>query len=128
MGRGDSAERGSGDVSDDGMPEVDIDELERQRASGAAVFDVREPWEHQQERIPGAIPIPLDAVLDATDRFREAAAGRPVYVVCAAGGRSAQAVGYLRSCGIDAVNVAGGTDAWAEAGKPVETGVPRHGC
>ena len=101
MGNHDSsAGRGPGDAPDhDGVPEVDVDQLERLRASGAAVFDVREPWEHQQERIPGVTPIPLDAVSGAADRFRQAAAERPVYVVCATGGRSARAVGYLRSCG-----------------------------
>ena len=43
-------------------------------------------------------------------------------VVCAVGGRSGQAVGFLRSLGVDAVNVAGGTNAWHQSGRPVETG------
>ena len=104
------------------IPEIDVDELECRMQAGAVVFDVRESWEHRQARIPGVVSIPLGVVIDAVDRFRIAAADGPVYVVCAAGGRSAQAVGYLRGCDISAVNVAGGTNAWIEADKPVETG------
>jgi rhodanese-related sulfurtransferase len=45
-----------------------------------------------------------------------------VYVICKSGGRSAKAVEHLRANGVDAVNVAGGTLAWIEAGNAVETG------
>ena len=109
-------------INADGIPEIDVDELEHRIQAGAVVFDVREPWEHQQAHIPCVVPIPLGDVVDAVERFRSAAAAGPIYVVCAAGGRSAQAVGYLRSCGINAVNVAGGTNAWVEADKRVKTG------
>lgn len=44
---------------------------------------------------------------------------RPVLVHCAKGGRSAAAAAYLRSVGVDAVNVAGGFEAWRAAGLPV---------
>jgi rhodanese-related sulfurtransferase len=43
-----------------------------------------------------------------------------VYVICAVGARSAKAVGHLRGEGIDAVNVAGGTRAWIDAGQPTD--------
>ena len=104
------------------VPEIDIDELERRRAAGAAVFDVREPDEHAEVRIPGAVLVPLASVPDAVEQFRAAAATQAVCVVCAVGGRSGQAVEYLRSVGVDAVNVAGGTNAWHQSGRPVETG------
>jgi rhodanese-related sulfurtransferase len=55
-------------------------------------------------------------------RIGEIPADRPVYVICRSGGRSAKAVEHLRSQGIDAVNVTGGTLAWIEAGNAVETG------
>ena len=109
-------------MGDADIPEIDIDELDRRRGSGAAIFDVREPDEYEEVRIPGAVLVPLAAVPDSVDRFRAAAAGTAVCVVCAAGGRSAQAVGYLRARGVDAVNVAGGTRAWHQSGRPVETG------
>lgn len=85
-------------------------------------MDVREPDEYEEVRIPGAVLVPLATVADSLEVFRTAAAGSPVCVVCAVGGRSAQAVAFLRDCGIDAVNVAGGTTAWYRSGKPVETG------
>ena len=108
------------DVAD--IPEIDIDEFERRRAGGAAVFDVREPDEYTEVRIPGAVLVPLASVPEAVEEFRTAAAGQAVCVVCAVGGRSGQAVGFLRSLGVDAVNVAGGTNAWHQSGRPVETG------
>lgn len=109
-------------MEDADIPEIDIDELDRRRAAGAAIFDVREPDEHEEVRIPGAVLVPLATVPDSVGQFRDAAAGSAVCVVCAVGGRSAQAVGFLRACGVDAVNVAGGTKAWHQSGRPVETG------
>ena len=104
------------------IPEIDIDELERRRADGAAVFDVREPDEYEEVRIPGVVLVPLASVPDSVEEFRAASQRTAVCVVCAVGGRSAQAVGFLRDRGVDAVNVAGGTNAWYQSGRPVETG------
>ena len=104
------------------IPEIDVDELERRRAGGAAVFDVREPDEHEEVRIPGAVLVPLATVPDAVEEFRAASGRAAVCVVCAVGGRSAQAVEFLRARGVDAVNVAGGTNAWHQSGRAVETG------
>ena len=104
------------------VPEIGIDELDRRLAAGSALFDVREPDEYDEARIPGAVLVPLGTVADSVDDFRAAAQGSAVCVVCAAGGRSARAVGFLRDCGVDAVNVAGGTNAWRESGRPVDTG------
>jgi rhodanese-related sulfurtransferase len=42
-----------------------------------------------------------------------------VLCVCAVGARSAQAVLFLRSRGLDAVNLHGGMLAWNNAGRPV---------
>jgi rhodanese-related sulfurtransferase len=79
---------------------------------------VREPWEHQQQRIPGALFIPMGEVVARAD---EIPADRAVYVYCKVGGRSARVVEYLRRQGRErAVNVAGGIDAWVQAGLPVE--------
>ena len=101
------------------IPEIDVDELERHLAGGAAVFDVREPDEYETVHIPGATLVPLATVPDHVDTF---SGDGPAYVVCAKGGRSAKAVEFLRAQGVDAVNVAGGTGAWVEAGKPTVAG------
>jgi adenylyltransferase/sulfurtransferase len=82
------------------------------------LLDVREPWEHEQQRIPGAIFIPMGEVMG---RAGEIPTDRDVYVHCKVGGRSARVVEYLRRQGNDRVfNVGGGIDAWVEEGLPVE--------
>src|SRR5438132_9284627 len=87
------------------------------RAGDAVLIDVREPWESDQMRIPGAVLIPLGAV---PERLAEIPGDRDVYVHCRLGGRSTKAVEFLREHGRPrAYNVAGGIDAWKAAGLPV---------
>ena len=84
---------------------------------GASLIDVREPWEYEQIRIPGAVLIPLG---ELPQRMDEIATGKDVYVHCRMGNRSARAVDFLRAHGYArSFNVAGGIDAWKEAGLPV---------
>ncbi len=101
------------------VPEIDVAELAAKRASGATLIDVREPDEWQEFRAPGAVLVPLGEVAERVD---EIPTDGTVYVICRSGARSAKAVEHLRSRGIDAVNVAGGSLAWREAGNPVESG------
>lgn len=90
-------------------------------AGGAHVVDVREPEEYAEGHVPGARLAPLSTVPGLLAQpGSELPAGRPVYLVCAVGGRSAQAARYLCQHGIDAVNVDGGTQEWVAAGYPVE--------
>ncbi|HEY3143024.1 MAG TPA: rhodanese-like domain-containing protein [Acidimicrobiales bacterium] len=107
-------------MESDGVPEIDVTELARLRAGGATLIDVREPDEYEGAHVPGAQPIPLGTV---PDRIAEVPADEgSVYVICAMGGRSLKAAEFYRANGIDAINVAGGTKAWIEAGQPVSTG------
>jgi rhodanese-related sulfurtransferase len=101
------------------VPEIEIDELLRLRDAGIELVDVRQPDEFERARVPGARLIPLAEV---GERLDEVPRDRTVYVICGSGPRSARAVEHLRSNGIDAVNVAGGTRAWIDAGHPIETG------
>ena len=83
---------------------------------GATLIDVREPGEREIVTIPGAIPLPLAAVL----------AGAPVppgvlVVHCKSGGRSARAVATLRARGVDARNLDGGILAWVARIRPEES-------
>ena len=88
------------------------------RDDGAILIDVREPWEFEQASIPGAVLIPLGEI---PERIAEIPDDRDVYVHCRLGGRSAKAVEFLRAHGRPrARNVAGGIDAWREAGLPVQ--------
>lgn len=101
------------------VPEIDVTELASRRAEGAPLIDVREPDEYTEAHVPGAQLIPLGTVPDRVD---EVPGEGTVYMICKGGGRSRKATELLRARGIDAVNVAGGTSAWIEAGQPVATG------
>lgn len=99
------------------IPEIDVATLATLRADGAALIDVREPHEYAAGRVPGAVLLPMG---EAIERIDELPQERTVYVICASGGRSAKVVEHFRRSGIDAVNVAGGTVGWINAGLPVE--------
>jgi rhodanese-related sulfurtransferase len=101
------------------VPEVDIATFATARADGSPVFDVREPKEYAEARVPDAVLVPLGTVPTALNRFPR---DRTVYVICRSGPRSRKACEFLRGQGIDAVNVAGGTLAWIDAGHPVDQG------
>jgi rhodanese-related sulfurtransferase len=99
------------------VPEIDVAELAARREEGAPLLDVRNPHEHEKARVAGAQLIPLP---DLVERIDEVPVDGTLYVICASGVRSAKAAAHLRAQGIDAVNVAGGIIAWADAGLPVE--------
>lgn len=99
--------------------EIDARRLAEVREQGAIVIDVREDDEVAEVRVPGVRHIPLAEV---PDRLDEVPRDETVYVICRSGGRSARAVEHYRSLGIDAVNVAGGTLGWVDAGLPTESG------
>lgn len=99
--------------------DVTVDELAQALAAGGAVIDVREPMEYRAGHVPGAELVPLQRV---PDQVGELPTDRPIYVICASGGRSLQAVQFLRQAGVEAYSVAGGTTAWAGEGRPVVTG------
>lgn len=102
-------------------PDITVDDLAAKWRDGAHIIDVREPGEYVEAHIPGARLLPMGAVIAELDQIPR---DRTVYVVCAVGGRSAQVADYLGAQGIEARNVAGGTQAWVRAGHPVETGLP----
>lgn len=101
------------------VPEIDITTLEERLGGGVLVIDVREDDEYSGGHVGGAVHIPLGTVPDRVDELPTDA---PVLVICQMGGRSARAVEFLRAQGVDATNVAGGTKAWIDSGRPVVTG------
>jgi rhodanese-related sulfurtransferase len=106
-------------MSESTQPEVDVDRLAEVQAEGAWVLDVRQPDEYEDGHVPGAHLIRFGQL---STRHTEGPTDREVYVVCGSGGRSAAAAEALNGAGYRAVNVAGGTKGWIEAGNPVETG------
>ena len=84
-----------------------------------AILDVREPFEAELCRIPGAKLIPLGELprrLDELDR------GAALVVHCKSGGRSARAVAILREKGFaHARNLSGGILAWIDEVDPTLT-------
>lgn len=101
------------------LPEISVDELAPELAAGAMLLDVREVEEWQDARVPGGKLIPLGEVVE---RLNEIPTNGRTYVICKSGGRSADACEFLRMRDIDAVNVAGGTLAWIESGREVDSG------
>lgn len=102
------------------VPEIDVAELAKARADGATLIDVREPDEYMVAHVPGAVLVPLATV---PERLDEVPTVGPVYVICAVGARSLRAAAFYRSQGIDAINVAGGTTAWIDAGEAISMGM-----
>jgi rhodanese-related sulfurtransferase len=91
---------------------------EAMSTGGAILIDVREQWEWEQQRIAGAVLIPLAEV---PERLGEIPDDRDVYLHCRGGGRSGRAVEFLHEHGRPrAINLAGGIEGWEEAGLPIE--------
>jgi rhodanese-related sulfurtransferase len=86
---------------------------------GGFLLDVREDDEWAAGHAPAAKHIPMSEFVARKDEL--GAPEGPVYVICRAGSRSAQVAQYLNENGVEAVNVAGGMQAWEAAGKPVVT-------
>jgi sulfur-carrier protein adenylyltransferase/sulfurtransferase len=95
--------------------DMTVDELKQWRANGTPhlLIDVREPSEHAQAHIEGAILIPLGTLQDNLEKLP---ADQPVVVHCKSGGRSARAVAMLKAEGFDAHNLVGGIIAWMDQG------------
>ena len=84
-----------------------------------SVIDVREHDEYISGHIPGAVHIPLSTI---PVRQNEIDKTVPQYLICEAGGRSAQAGQFLEAQGFDVVNIAGGTGALRQIGTPLNLG------
>jgi len=82
------------------------------------LLDVREDDEWTAGHAPGARHIPLG---ELSARAGEVPQDELIYVICRSGGRSGRAAQALAGAGWRAVNVAGGMQDWAAAGRPMVT-------
>ncbi|MCE9612214.1 MAG: DUF2892 domain-containing protein [Chthoniobacter sp.] len=102
--------------------------LHQLRCAGASceMLDVRTPSEHAAAHVPGVTLMPLDDLDPAGFLARRANPALPLYVFCQSGARAKKAVEKLRAAGCEqAVLVEGGTQAWIDAGLPVERSATR---
>ena len=100
------------------MPDITPAELHQRQQAGEnpTIIDVRETWEHEEGRIPGAQNIPLKSLPDKLDDLDELK-DQEVIVHCKGGGRSASAKAYLTQQGFTNVrNLEGGFQAYTAAG------------
>ena len=101
------------------VPEIDIAEAALRHGAGTPVIDVRESDEYMAGHVPGAPLIPLSTILD---RLGDIPLDGEVLIICKSGGRSRKAAEFLLAQGVSAVNIAGGTTAWIDAGHRVVMG------
>ena len=89
-------------------------------AGQAILIDVREAPEYRRAHIAGAMLVPLSAFDPQRIPQND---GVKVVLQCAVGARSANACAYLQGQGFENLyNLAGGINAWAAAGLPIEMG------
>jgi sulfur-carrier protein adenylyltransferase/sulfurtransferase len=105
----------AGSLDFDISPEELKSVLDSGNAAGPVLLDVREPMEHQINRLPGATFIPLG---DLPERLGELDSTRDLVVYCHHGIRSVRAVEFLRGAGFRARNLKGGITAWIDRVEP----------
>ena len=108
----------------DRVPSVDVDGAQSLLADGAELLDVRRDDEWRAGHAPQAVHVPLDQL---PARVGELSTDRRVVAVCRSGARSGRATMYLRSLGLDVVNLEGGMQAWVRAGRDVVGDGGGHG-
>jgi sulfur-carrier protein adenylyltransferase/sulfurtransferase len=114
---------GSGPVSEGPVPQLAPATLAEWYASGRpfALVDVREPYEFELARLPGAVLVPLGTLPSAVEQIPR---DRDVVLLCHHGMRSQQAAMHLRTRGHTRVfNLSGGIDRWS---RDVDPAVPRY--
>ncbi len=100
-------------------------ELRRRLSDGAEaeLLDVRTHGEFSTAHVPGARLIPLDELDCAAFLNQRSSADKPIYVLCQSGGRARKAIDKFQRAGFEnCVLVEGGTQAWIDAGLPVNRG------
>jgi len=102
--------------------EISVDELKKRLDNKDDLFilDVREPQEYQICNLNGYL-IPLK---DLPKRINELDTAKEIIVHCKVGGRSRQAVEFMKQSGFRKVkNLVGGIDEWAEL---IDPAMPRY--
>lgn len=101
-----------------GVRQAEVAEVPTTFDASVVLLDVREPDEWARGHAPGARHIPMGEV---PGRLDELDADAELFVICHLGGRSQRVAQYLAGRGFTPINVSGGMEAWAHAGRPVIT-------
>jgi adenylyltransferase/sulfurtransferase len=84
------------------------------------ILDVREPHEYEICNLGGYL-IPLN---DLPERVNELDTSKEIVAHCKVGGRSAQAVAFLKKAGFKKIhNLVGGINAWADR---IDKSMPKY--
>jgi adenylyltransferase/sulfurtransferase len=91
------------------------------RGDSFVLLDVREPFELEIASLPGALNIPLG---ELPGRLGELDPQAETLILCRSGGRSANALEFLRDSGFANLwNVEGGINAWS---RRIDPAVPLY--
>lgn len=103
--------------SDPFVKDISVEEFNSLKTtSPGIILDVRTPGEVASGYVEGAVIIDITQS-DFMDKVTKLEKGKPIYVYCKAGGRSANASQKLIDLGYENVyNVLGGMDAWKAKG------------
>ena len=98
---------------------ISVDEAKTiMERGGVQIVDVRQPQEYATGHVPGAVLIPLDALLK---RSGELSREDDLIFVCAVGERSAVTSEIAATVGRTKImNMEGGMAAWVKRGYPIE--------
>ena len=107
------------------LPTVTAEALKDRITAGTVTFilDVRTPEEYDGPlgHIEGARLIPVQELAQRLGELADVK-DRPIFMICRSGGRSARATRMLLDAGFQAINIAGGMQAWHElVGKQSES-------
>ena len=91
-------------------PKIDEGVAEFRATPNALLVDVRTPEEYAEGHIPGSVNIPLSVLPARMDELGDL--DRPLFVHCLSGGRSGQAVMFLKREGFTNVKNIGGINAY----------------
>ncbi len=106
--------------------EISAQELKDLLAGGngksCILLDVREPWEHDEARIEGSIPMPMGDIPGRA--LQELDPESHIIAICHHGVRSMSVTAWLREQGFEhAQSLRGGIDGWSAE---IDTSVPRY--
>jgi molybdopterin/thiamine biosynthesis adenylyltransferase/rhodanese-related sulfurtransferase len=111
------------EAAEDVVPVISVTDLKKKldAREDFLLLDVREPYEYDIARIPGAKLIPLG---ELPSRMSELDTAQEIALHCKTGRRSAQALRLLQEAGFSKLaNVTGGIEAWANE---IDQSVPKY--